>query len=368
MIIEQEEFSEAIHNIITVCEQARGVEKGGSLPHFFYIKVEGLGGRLRLSANNMIRAVIIDLVKVSPHEPFCVGVSGAHLKNLVFAMPRGELNLEIRDGFWLSGGHSNYRLMTLQKDSFPTISLPENYTPANFADILGAFSRISYCVSYREMGKPYEKAICLLHDYAVCTDNHRLSYISNSFFHVDPNHPVLFPAETSRCLSLVFKKATEGFIATEKNMMHFHSGNVYVGTRLLEGKPPANLRNVLRQDSVFSPVAFSSNKLKQALKRLVSFSLSTEKTKLPFGEFEFSPQSLTVRIEINGYKAEEVIDTQGGISVKIGLNMVYVYQALKTIGDVACFEIRGPELPVVIADASSANTVRNIIMPQITRR
>lgn len=368
LFIKQEEFASAVHSIITVCEQAKGLEKGGALPHFFYIKVEGLGDKVRLTANNMVRVIMVDIKGVSEHSPFCVGVSGLHLKNLIAAMPKGMLNMDVTEGFRISGDRSSYVLNTMHKDSFPVPALPSGYAPVDFGTMFGAFSKISYCASTKEGSRPYEKAICLLHDYAVCTDNQRLSFIPNNFVHVDPEKPILLPIESAKCLMSVFKGVATGFVCSDELMMHFHSDNVYVGTRLLEGKPPANLKSVMSQAAAHTPVTLSTDELRHALKRLISFTLSSDKTKATPGEFEFSSQSLTIRVDVNGYKAEETISVQGGVPVRMSVNMIYVYQAVKTMGELTCFEIRGPELPLVIAEAENPRQIRNIVMPHMVRR
>ena len=362
LLIRQEEFSKAISEIISVCEQTRGPDKGG-LPHFFYIRIEGSGEAVKLSANNMSRKIDILVRDVTPHEPFVVGVKGPHLKYLVSALPRGMISLSIGDNgkITVGSGKSEYELWTVERDAFPDYGecSIEKWAPANLGEMLELMARISYCSSNADGADIYKKAVTLTHDHMICTDGYRLCSVPNMY--MPCSEPLLFPAEAARCFYSLFKGVDSGRIFTDGSRIHFSSEGIYASSALLSGRVP-NFRSVMQQSEACCLVKVSAADFKAVIGRAATFTSSIDKSNTTAGEFVFSKEGLTINIDSQGYKATEVIPVEDGVDIRMNLNLKFVQQAMRTLGEGIVLEIRGPEMPIVFKDESGL--IRNIIVPQ----
>lgn len=359
LTLRQEDLNKAVSDILTVCEQARGVERGG-LPHFFYIKFEGLGNCLRLSANNLIRRIEIVISDgVSTHTPFCLGVAGVHLKNLVSSLPRGPVQLEIGKDLTVSSHLSSYSLKTLSPELFPVQDNPPPGTTLEVYDALNVFSRICFC-SDKESSETYKKSVCITPDYIVSTDGMRLCFAPNVF--LPTNVPILIPSESIKCFKGVFKGTHGGWAATDGYKIYLGADNTIVSTSLYEGKVP-NFKSVMYQDSACTRVKLPGEEFRSVIRRVAMFTSVGRTNRETPSVFKFTNDNLTISINTDSYSATEEVPVENGIPVVMEHNILFIHEALENLkGDSIYLEIRGPELPVVMTDDDGF--IKNIILPR----
>jgi len=362
LVVSRALLLDAVEKIIATCE--RPTSKGQrAVPHFFYIKINGYGDKIRLSANNMFRQIEVMLGDVSPHETFCVGVSGVNFFSLLKGISEDQIAIGYESGLTLKTVRSWYSLATLSKDRFPEreLIIQKEWQEVNYEDFFDALSRITYCTADVDAARPFTKAVVVTNTHFYCTDGFRLSLFPNRLIRC--GRPFLLPIESVKSYTNLFKeKGEQGFVSVDEYKIHFSKRNVYATSTLGSGDIPDH-RSVT-PDGVAMKVLLTKVPMLKALKRLALFSKALSKRVLPV-EIVFSKNEVYLSLDNHDFQnqaREEVECTYDGPTTKISANIKHLYQALKSIKeDSAIIELRGSHYRLVITDEKGEH--KNVINP-----
>lgn len=354
---------DAVDKIIATCERPSATKGHKVLPHFFYIKLNGYGDKLRLSAHNMFRQIEVLISEVTAHEPFCLGVTGASFSELIKNISDDLLTFRYESGFTVKTQKSWYSLATLSGDRFPDIELvtQKDWQEVDYEELFDVFGRIVYCSANGDADRTFTKAVSVTDTHFYCTDGNRLSVYPNKIIKCD--RPFLLPIESIKSYSNLFRdKDCSGFISVDKCKIYFSKKNVYATSSLYTGAIP-DYKSVA-PEGVYARVSVLKGPLLRALKRLAIFSKALSKRSLPVS-IVFSKNELCLNLDNPDFQsqAKEVIEClYDGPTTKLSANIGYIYQAVKSIKeDPAILELRGSHYSIVITDEKGEH--KNVIIP-----
>jgi DNA polymerase-3 subunit beta len=336
---------------------------GGELLHFFYIRIDGRGDSIQLSAYNSIRRIEIITKEVTPHRPFCVGVSGNLLYLILKELPQSELTIDISGGgFKLRNDNSNFSMDTLSADRFPSAedSGRDDWRPFSYDEFFSAVDKVSYCTSNNDNTPPHTRAICVSESGFMCTNGFRMSVYPNRCLKVE--EPIMLPPYVATVLRTVFKGEQEvGYYSYDESSLFLSRGGVYMAIRLMAGSVP-NFARAIPQGPC-TPCTVSRPILKSALKRTEI--IIKEEKKAAFVTLTFSPNGLLATSNRGASSAKEYIPMEySGPSVHMKLNLEYILSTTRALqDDEVVMELRGPQMGLVLTDKEGEH--KNVIMPVI---
>jgi len=353
---------DAVEKIIATCE--RPSSKGQrSVPHFFHIKINGYGDRIRLSASNMFRQIEVMIGEVTPHEEFCLGVSGANFFSLIRNISDELINIRYDNGLTIKTKRSCYSLATLDRDRFPEIELTtqKDWQEVNYEEFFDALSRITYCAAGPDDGRAFTKSVSVTDTHFYCTDGTRLSLFPNKLIRC--TRPFLLPIESVKSYTNLFKdKDGQGFVSVDEHKIYFSKRNVYATSSLCVGAVP-DYRSVTPEGVAMS-VTLAKEPILKALKRLALFSKALSQRILPT-EIVFRKNEMRLSLDNTDYQnqaREEVECLYEGPVTKVSANIKHLYQAIKSIKEEsAVIELRGSHYRLVITDDKGEH--KNVINP-----
>lgn len=366
VIVKREALLDSLHKIIATCERVHQSGKAASLPHFFYIRLDGYGDTIRLSAQNLHRRIEVMLRSISPHAPFCLGIPGegfiALIKNLydehVELAVGGEGGLHLK----VITPKCTYRLAAMDQDRFPVSEVVtiKDWQGVSFEDLFRCFSRIIYCTNADDSSRPHVKALCVTEDCFFCTDGFRISLIPNKIIQVP--YPVMIPTESVKSFTNLFRDGGEdGYVFIEEQRLHFSKEGIYATTNLYNNPIP-NYKSVVPSGACLA-VSFSKQDAVRALKRLALFSKSLSKIALPL-EVTFSDK-IHMGFSNKEFRcdAEETLDcVYSGPKTTLSVNIKHLYEAIKSVqNEEIIIELRGSHYHLIITDAEGEH--KNVITP-----
>lgn len=356
----REEFVSAIKRLVHTCEMREGGK--ATVPHFFYIRLDGYGDRVKLSAANSVRRAAVLIDNVIPHTPFTVGISGAYLNDLKNHITKGNtllFGIE-KSAVVITGEDFRVSFAILSGDRFPQDqTIEHSWVKTDYEELISAISKIHYCKASNDNPKAYTRAVSVTRDHLMCTDGFRLSFVPNYSLPTDTSF--LIHADSALALEASFSGIdADGFIDIRDNEIHFSRGKVYMSSRLLAGEVP-KFMGVVPQGPC-APCEVSREALRSALARL-SVIAGEDKRASPV-ELYFGDNALALIAERDGNRITTnmpIIYSGGNLVIK--MNLKYLTQAVGTIrDDMLNIELRGKTMPMVITDKKGDH--KNVLVPQ----
>ena len=362
LVVSRALLLEAVEKIIATCERAPS--KGQrSVPHFFHIRINGYGDKIRLSASNMFRQIEVMIGEVTPHEAFCLGVPGVNFFSLIKNISDDLITIRYDNGLSIKTQRSWYRLATLDRDRFPEIEMIHEkvWQEVNYEEFFEALSRIVYCTAGPDADRPFTKAVSVTNTHFYCTDGTRLSIFPNKLIRC--TRPFLLPIESVKSYTNLFKdRGGQGFVSVGEQKIYFSKRNVYATSCLCDGAVP-DYRSVT-PEGLAMPVTLAKEPILRALKRLALFSKALSQRSLPV-EMVFSKNEVNLSLDNPDYQnqaKEEIECLYEGPTTKVCANIKHLYQAIKSIKeDSAIIELRGSHYRLVITDEKGEH--KNVINP-----
>jgi DNA polymerase-3 subunit beta len=358
--IEREELLSIVEKVIITCRRKMSSSGSTELPHFFYIRIDGYGDRIRFAAYNSMRRIEIMTSKVSPHEPFSVGVSASLLYSILKELPQGALNIDVSNEFRISNHTSSFSLDILLGEYFPSVEDNQDiqWRPVDYAKIFHAISKVRYCTGDSNNSKPYSRAVCLSKGFFMCTDGFRMSLFPNQ--DVYPEKDICLLAESCTALSTVFRDTDGGgYVYCDDSTIYLSKGGIFLALRLMATQPP-NFVSVIPRGPCTSCI-IPKDKFKDALSR--NMIIAKEGETLLIVNLAIRQGGLVSTSGKGRYTSKEVLPvTYEGADLSIKANLRYILEAVKNISeDEVVLEIRGEQLPIVLTDKKGEH--RNVIMP-----
>jgi len=353
----RDEIVSSIEKLVKVCERKTGGKS--SLPHFFYIRFDGAGKQIKMSAYNAIRRAAILVGGVGDHLPFSVGVSGSYLNDLKGVLPKSDIMCSVSNDFALSGEGFSVRLAILGAERFPQDPTNEHkWVGVNYEELFPAFAKISYCAGDNDSLKAYARSVCVTKDMLVCTDGFRMSLVPNTMLKCEKTI-MLPPDSVDNCLSMFEGVKGEGFIEITDQEAHFSSGSAYLSTRLVAGDAP-NFSSVIPSGPCI-PCVLPRDRFRLALNRMSVVSGAGKKS-VPI-HLLFEGGVLTLKADRDGHKIEDKVPVvYSSERFTMTMDMRYLLEAATAIKEEKVhMELRGNQMAVVITDGKGEH--KNVILP-----
>lgn len=358
-VIERDTLLSIVEKVVITCRK-KMTSSSNDLPHFFYIRIDGYGDRVRFAAYNSLRRIELMTSDVSIHDPFIVGVSASLLYSILKELPSGALTIDVRRGFKLSNSTSSFNLDTLAGEFFPAVEDNQDiqWRPVDYAKIFHAISKVRYCSGDSNNSKPYSRAICVSKGFFMCTDGFRMSLYPNPDMY--PEKDICLPVESSAALSTVFRDIEgAGYVFCDDSTLYLSKGGVFMTMRLMATQPP-NFVSVIPKGPSTSCV-IPREAFKDALSR--NMIIAKDGESLLIVNLAIRQEGLVATSGRGAYSSKEVLPvTYEGADLSIKANLRYILEAVKNIQeDEVVLEIRGEQLPIVLTDKNGEH--RNVIMP-----
>lgn len=332
--------------------------------HSLYVRIDGYGDKIKLSASDALRRIEILTDKVSVHKPFCIGVSAGLLHRVLKELPAGVLEVEAVDGFRLSNATSAFRMDVLGPDRFPEIrdETKHNWRKVDYAELFMALNKVRYCTGSVNNDRVFSRGIAVAYGYFMCTDGFRMSLLPNVL--LEPGGEILIPVESCTTLTSVFKDETvDGFVSFDESSIYLSKGGVYLALRLMAVAPPKFLQVIPSGPS--TSCVIPKDVFKDALKRVEI--LAKDGERLLVVDLLISESGLLASAHRGICSAKELIPIayKGG-SISIRANLSFVLDAVRSLQeDEVVLEIRGEQLSIVLTDKRGEH--RNVITPVAER-
>lgn len=281
--------------------------------------------------------------------PGAIALPSKNFFEIIKALPPGEMTLKLLENnrVEIKAGKSQFKLVGLSKEEFPTLPLAENSQKHSLLarDLVGMIDKTIYCTSNDEarfnLGGIFWHATrdtlgeSLIR--FVATDGHRLAIcekkmaLQEGFFETSAIVSKRTMSEIRRIAS-TFPLDDDDFrieYSFSQNHAYFRIGSVQMSARLIEGDFP-DYKQVLpkNHDKVLRA---SKQELVEALKRVIL--LSPDKSYSV--KFKIVPGSLTIESQnpALGEALQEIDINYEGPDISIGFNAHYLIEALQMVSE-----------------------------------
>jgi DNA polymerase-3 subunit beta len=349
------------------------VERKSTMPILSNLLIETSGDGIDIIATDL-EIGIKDRCPAKVIEDGGVTVSARKVFEIIKEIVGEVVMMEKEENNWLriTNGHSEFRIMGLAKEEFP--SLPEaketsllTMESALLSEMLkktiysSGESDTRYVLNgllFKVTPQPPDIALTM-----VGTDGHRLAIISKSIegaTGLKDEKKIVIPKKTAIELKKLLDEE-EGTISIglDKNHIIFKSGNTILLSRLIEGNYP-NYEQVLAAAHDKS-ISVSREVFVGALRR-VSI-LSREKTNAVKLDIEKDRMLLTSSNPDMGEAKESLEVSYRGESIAIGFNARYVLDALGAMdGEKVILELYDPLSPAFLMEEGDMD-YKCVVMP-----
>lgn len=361
--------------ILKGIQRAQGiVERKSTMPILSNLLIEATGGGIDIIATDL-EIGIKDRCPANVIEDGGVAISARKVFEILREIIGEDVLIEKEKNNWvkITNGHSEFRIMGLGKEEFP--SLPEAKEDSLLsmnADLLSEMLKKTIYASgesdtrYVLNGllfavKPQPPKISLT---MVGTDGHRLAIINKSIesnktgLQADKN--VIIPKKTAVELKKLLDEGDENIaISLDTNHIIFKRGNTILLSRLIEGNYP-NYEQILGTTHD-KKISLSRDLFMGALRR-VSI-LSKEKTNAVKLDVENDKILLSSSNPDMGEAREELKASYKGDTVAIGFNARYLLDALGAMGEEkVTLDLYDPLSPAFLTEEGETD-YKCVVMP-----
>jgi DNA polymerase-3 subunit beta len=346
------------------------IEKKSTIPILSNILLEASGERLEMTATDLdvsIRCGCAALVAAGG----IMTLSARRLFDIVRLLPEeAELHFTLLENDWVEirAGNSEYKVVGLPKENFPSIPAP----PATAISLPGSvlmalIQRTMFAITQEESRYSLNGALLLLTPNEirmVATDGHRLAVVAKQLeiSGVDTEVRILIPRKT---LLELQKLITDQDLLVEfgrdENHLFFSVGGKSLVSRVLAGQFP-NYEMVIPRDNDKNVVA-SARALGDSIRRAAVMS----EEKLRAVRLAFTPGMLEVTASsAEAGEAREILPVAfDGEGLEIGFNPHYLLDFLGACGsETVSLLLRDGETQGMLQPAESSEfDYRYVVMP-----
>jgi DNA polymerase-3 subunit beta len=331
-------FTVTRNSLLSELNLVQGViEKKSTIPILSNILLEASGDHIDIAATDLDVTIRCGC-PASVEAEGTTTISARRLFDIVRLLPEGsdiEFSLLENDWVELKSGNSEYKIVALPKDNFP--SIPEA-APAT-ATIPGSLlrnmiQRTMFAITQEESRYSLNGALLSLipgEVRMVATDGHRLALVSKSMEipGVDMEVRALIPRKTLlEILKLIGDQDAMMEFGRDENHLFFSIGSKRLVSRILAGQFPNYELVIPRENDKF--VVASSKNLGDGIRRAAI--MSDEKLKAIRLSFKTGALELTASSAEAG-EAREVVPIEfEGDSLDIGFNPLYLLDFIGVCG------------------------------------
>jgi DNA polymerase-3 subunit beta len=346
------------------------IEKKSTIPILSNILLEATGDHLDIVATDLDVTIRCGC-PASVQSEGTTTISARRLFDIVRLLPDGsEIDLSLLENDWveLRSGNSEYKIVALPKDNFP--SIPEA-APATAQIPGGLFrsmiQRTMFAITQEESRYSLNGALLALlpnEVRMVATDGHRLAFVSKSMEMpgVDMEVRALIPRKTLvEILKLIGDQDLMIEFGRDENHLFFSVGNKRLVSRILAGQFPNYELVIPRENDKF--VTASSKALGDGIRRAAI--MSDEKLKAIRLSFKSGALELTASCADAGESREVVPVEFEGATLDIGFNPQYLLDFIGVCGsDSISIAIKDSETQGLLRPSDPTDLdYRYVVMP-----
>ena len=346
------------------------IEKKSTIPILSNILLEAGGGRLGITATDLDVSICCGCGAEVESEG-TVTISARRLFDIVRLLPdEAEIHCSLLENDWMqiNSGNSQYKVVGLPKENFPSIPAPAGPSVSVPGSILRSMiQRSMFAITQEESRYSLNGALMVLTPgeiRMVATDGHRLALVVHSMelVGVDGEIRSLIPRKTLiEIQKLIGDKEMFVDFGRDENHLFFTVGDKKLVSRVLAGQFP-NYEMVIPRDNDKSIVA-ATRLLGDGIRRAAIMS----DEKLRAIRLAFSPGSVELTASsAEAGEAREIVPVEyDGPAVEIGFNPHYLLDFLGACGsDTVSISIRDSETQGMLQPTgTSALEYRYVVMP-----
>ncbi len=337
------------------------VERRNTIPVLGNVKLDAMGGKLRLTATDMDIA-LVETVDANVSLEGSTTTQAHMLYDIVRKLPDGDaVTLELlEDGARLSirCGRSNFSLPCLPVDDFPVMEEGSFHHSFQIAatECAELIEKTRFAISTEET-RYYLNGIYLHVSQndgnpvlrAVATDGHRLARMEVSVpAGAEDMSGVILPRKTVGELKKILDESDkEVKIELSEAKVRFTVGSVTLISKLIDGTFPDYERVIPKNND--KVLEIEAKKLTQAVDRVST--ISTDKTRAVKMHLQQGAIQLVADSADNGDAKEVVEANYTADAMEIGYNARYLMEMLS--------QIEGESVQFVLADATAPTLVRD---------
>jgi len=364
-------FSVKRNSLLSELNLVQGViEKKSTIPILSNILMECLGNHIDIAATDLDVTIRCGC-SAEIEEEGTTTLSARRLFDIVRLLPDGaDIQFSLLENDWveLRSGNSEYKIVALPKENFP--SIPES-APASAQIpgglLKGMIQRTMFAITQEESRYSLNGALLALlpgEIRMVATDGHRLALVSKGMEipGVDMEVRALIPRKTLvEILKLIGDQDAMMEFGRDENHLFFSVGGKMLVSRVLAGQFP-NYELVIPRDNDKYIVA-SARALGDGIRRAAI--MSDEKLKAIRLSFKSGAIELTASSADAG-EAREVVPVEfEGESMDIGFNPVYLLDFIGACGsDSVSISIKDSETQGLFRPVGGSDLdYRYVVMP-----
>ena len=311
------------------------------------------------------------IVEVEGKQDGQTTVNAAKLSALVKAMPSAadvQFKLSAKESAQLTSGRSRFKLNTLPASDYPepktadgdshsVLSLPSTM-------VASLFDRVQRSMANNDARHFLNGVLIELSDSTlklVSTDGHRLSLAEREVEHDQKPVSVILPRKGS-VEFLKLAKAVDGDVrlGLSKNNVILSTDSSRIMSQAIDGKFPDY--NAVLPQAVTKPAVVDRSSLAAAIERVAITSHEKNHTV----RVDLKPGSIALSTDSGGSgSGEDSIDAEfEGDSLKIGFNLLYVRDALSSIGSESVeVHVKDGNSAALILPCDKSESSRYVVMP-----
>jgi DNA polymerase III subunit beta len=332
-------FTVARNSLLNELNLVQGViEKKSTIPILSNILLEATGEHLHIAATDLDVTIRCGCAAAIQAEGTTT-LSARRMYDIVRLLPEdSEIKFSLLENDWveLRSGKSEYKIVALPKENFP--SIPE--AAASTAQIPGGLlrsmiQRTMFAITQEESRYSLNGALLVLvpgEIRMVATDGHRLALVSKSLEipGIDSEVRALIPRKTLVEIQKLIGDQDSLFLdfGRDENHLFFSVGSRKLVSRMLAGQFP-NYELVIPRENDKHVVA-STKSLGEGVRRAAI--MSDEKLKAIRLSFSSGILELTASSAEAGEAREEVMVEFEGEGVEIGFNPSYLLDFISVCG------------------------------------
>lgn len=320
---------EALLDALATALQA--VDRRGMVPILTHVLIEASGHGIRYTASDG-EITISGTLKGAVEADMTFTVDAKRLSDIVKALPHGDITMawDANAGLvTIKGGRSTFKVPTRAGEGFPGIPAFEALTTLHLTagELASLLNGSAYAVATDESRYGLNGLLLEVRGgrvNAVATDGHRLALTVLKDVAAEGAEKVSALAPR-KAVGILSKLAGDVSLGIGRNAVCATVGDVTIYARLLEGEFPDYHQVIPKGGNL---VEFDASVLIEALKRVAILSGRTRSIRLDVGA-----ESITVSTYSSDGEASETVPATSEINEAYGVQVDYLIDALKAVGD-----------------------------------
>jgi DNA polymerase-3 subunit beta len=364
-------FTVARNSLLNELNLVQGViEKKSTIPILSNILVEASGDHIDIAATDLDVTIRCGC-PASVTTEGTTTISARRLFDIVRLLPDGadiELTLLENDWVGLRSGNSEYKIVALPKDNFPSIPEAAPMTAQISGSLLRSMiQRTMFAITQEESRYSLNGALLALlpgEVRMVATDGHRLALVSKSMElpGLDTEVRALIPRKTLiEILKLIGDQDVMIEFGRDENHLFFSVGSKQLVSRILAGQFPNYELVIPRENDKF--IVAPSKSFGDGIRRAAI--MSDEKLKAIRLSFRSGALELTASCADAGESREVLPVEYEGETLDIGFNPMYLLDFVGACGsDSISIAIKDSETQGLLRPIGSSDIdYRYVVMP-----